>query len=612
VTRHGRLALVALVAMSLSGPGVAPAHAQVSPGPLSAAHEKLDGATQCFQCHAKAGGPAEMEQRCLACHTEIAWMKSHREGFHAQVKDPCSKCHPDHAGRDFQMIAWDGGSPQRFDHRRAGWALEGRHAQIDCRSCHKPEFQKSEMADRIRKKDRATSWLGLGTACASCHTDPHSGALGADCARCHGLNAWKPAPRFDHARTAYPLTGAHVTVACAQCHATTTLVRSWAPSGTPIPVYKPVPHGECSSCHSDPHAGKFGPACARCHVTTSFTTVNKSSFDHDRTRYPLRGRHVTVACESCHDEKTAFGPKPGFATCGACHRDAHAGQARVAGKPADCATCHDVNGFTPSIFTVAQHAASVYPLEGAHARVECAKCHTHRAAGDPVAAGLGVARVVMRPARDRCTSCHADPHQGRFTSGPHTRKEGCVACHGMSAFRPSAFDVAAHATSGFPLEGAHRATPCAGCHASLKSPVPGATTASSRALPLDDAPLVCEGCHQDPHGGQFAARKDHGACAGCHVTDAFAPATRFDHSRDARFKLDGAHARAACAACHRPTRDPDGVVRARYHPTPTACSACHASSPAPGAGKSSSLPGDHPDPLVMLALREARHGSTLH
>ncbi|HUK62095.1 MAG TPA: hypothetical protein VLV15_02140, partial [Dongiaceae bacterium] len=401
-------------------------------------------------------------------------------------------------------------------------------------------------------------------------------------------------------------------VECAKCHATTTLVKNWAPNGAPIPVYKPVSHGECSSCHSDPHAGKFGPACARCHVTSSFKTVNKSSFDHDRTRYPLRGRHVTVACESCHDEKTAFGPRPAFATCGACHRDAHAGQATVAGKPADCAVCHDVNGFTPSIFTVAQHAASVYPLTGAHARVECARCHARLAAGDPAAARLGVARVVMRPPHDRCTPCHEDPHQGRFAGGPHARKEGCVACHGMTAFRPSAYDAAAHATSGFPLEGAHRATPCVGCHASLKTPAANAAV-SARVLTLDDAPLACEGCHKDPHGGQFAARKDKGACAGCHGTDAFVPASRFDHAHDTRFKLDGAHARAACSGCHRPTRDPDGVVRVRYRPTPTACSACHASQPVPlSGGKSSSLEGDHDDRLVMLALREARHGSTLH
>ena len=705
---HGcRLALVGAFVCALLG-GIAPrASAQVSPGPLSAAHQSLDGATQCFQCHAKAGGPAEMEGRCLACHTEIAWMKKNQRGFHARGKDPCSKCHPDHAGRDFQMIAWDGGSEQKFDHRSAGWALEGRHARADCRSCHKPEFQKGPAAPLIRKKDRAASWLGLDPACASCHKDPHAGALGADCMRCHGLDGWKPAPKFDHAKTSYALTGGHARVECAKCHTTTTLVKQWGADGAPIPVYKPVPHVECNSCHSDPHTGRFGTACAKCHTTAGFIVVNKGSFDHDKTRYPLRGRHAAVACERCHDPKTGFGPKPAFASCGACHRDAHAGLATLAGKPADCAACHVVDGFTPSTFTVTQHGTSVYPLAGRHTTVECAKCHTHRVAGDPAAAALGSARVAMRPPHDRCVACHADPHGGQLTARPdhgaceschavasfkpstfgakehatlklalsgrhaaiacaachgaaraglapplgaanagkagfvfalgetecvtchqdphrgrfaaggaRARKDGCVACHALAAFRPSTFDVAAHAGSGFALDGAHRATPCLACHASLKVAPPASTlllaAAGARALPLDDAPATCEGCHQDPHGGQFATRKDKGACASCHGVETFTPASRFDHGRDTAFKLDGAHARAACAACHRRTRDSDGATRVHYRPTPVACESCHASVPVPPSGGKSSRSGDDAGPLMLFVHREAAHGATIH
>ena len=32
--------------------------------------------------------------------------------------------------------------------------------------------------------------------------------------------AWKPAPGFDHAKTAWPLTGRHAAVGCERCHAT--------------------------------------------------------------------------------------------------------------------------------------------------------------------------------------------------------------------------------------------------------------------------------------------------------------------------------------------------------------------------------------------------------
>ena len=106
-------------------------------------------------------------------------------------------------------------------------------------------------------------------------------------------------------------------------------------------------------------------------TTTAFTAVTRGAFDHDRTRYPLRGKHATVACDGCHDFRTARGKRPPFASCGACHTDAHAGTATLAGRPADCAECHDVGGFAPSTFTAARHRDTRYPLEGKHASVAC-------------------------------------------------------------------------------------------------------------------------------------------------------------------------------------------------------------------------------------------------
>jgi hypothetical protein len=54
-------------------------------------------------------------------------------------------------------------------------------------------------------------------------------------------------------------------------------------------------------------------------------------------------------------------------------------------------------------------------------------------------------------------------------------------------------------------------------------------------------------------------------------------ASKFDHARDAAYRLDGAHVRLACAACHRPeTRN--GVTFARYKPLPTTCRGCHGGS----------------------------------
>jgi hypothetical protein len=87
---------------------------------------------------------------------------------------------------------------------------------------------------------------------------------------------------------------------------------------------------------------------------------------------------------------------------------------------------------------------------------------------------------------------------------------------------------------------------------------------------------ACAACHADPHGGQFAHRKDAGACEACHGTRAFVPVSGFDHAKDAGYKLDGAHAKVACAACHTATVAADGRSIVRYQGTPTTCVACHA------------------------------------
>ena len=108
--------------------------------------------------------------------------------------------------------------------------------------------------------------------------------------------------------------------------------------------------------------------------------IEKNRFDHARTKYPLTGKHAAVSCAACHkDFSTPALKKPAFATCASCHADAHKGTATLAGKPVDCASCHTVNGYVPSTYTVANHATAKYPLEGKHATVACGDCHTRSA-----------------------------------------------------------------------------------------------------------------------------------------------------------------------------------------------------------------------------------------
>jgi hypothetical protein len=233
---------------------------------------------------------------------------------------------------------------------------------------------------------------------------------------------------------------------------------------------------------------------------------------------------------------------------------------------------------------VAQHAKLRLPLAGRHATIACAACHGPERRGLPPLAGpevLGGTRVALFPGEIACVACHFDPHDGRFAAkGPRARPAGCAACHGPDAFRPSAVDVAAHGAYAFPLEGAHGATSCEACHKEVKTP----RAASSLVLLRGEAaPMTfavrdfkrCEACHQNVHGKQFAGRRDRGACASCHSALAFRPAMRFDHDRDAAFRLEGAHAKVACSRCHPARKDAAGRASVNYRPVPKDCKSCH-------------------------------------
>jgi hypothetical protein len=85
----------------------------------------------------------------------------------------------------------------------------------------------------------------------------------------------------------------------------------------------------------------------------------------------------------------------------------------------------------------------------------------------------------------------------------------------------------------------------------------------------------CVGCHQSPHGNQFANRPGGDKCESCHSAEAFAPATRFDHDRDTKFPLRGGHANVACAKCHATVPGPGNSRFIRYRPVSTRCESCH-------------------------------------
>lgn len=590
-TRFAAVLLAGMAALPAAG-----ARAQsVSPGPLSEPHSALEGVAHCTRCH-EMGERRIAASRCFACHAPLGERVRAGLGWHASPEvrgAECETCHHEHAGRDVPLVNWKGGRAA-FDHGKTGYALEGGHRRADCGDCHDPRrVRDAGVRERLAANPRARTFLGLTTACADCHFDEHRGQLGADCGDCHDSERWKPAPGFAHERAGYPLRGAHRGVECARCHRSEADPAGEEPGGAFPPPrsprfarYRPVPAGECSDCHSDPHAGRLGALCTSCHDPAGWragTAPGAGRFDHSRTRYPLEGRHRDAACETCHRLR-ADGTRAltglRFARCDDCHEDAHGGQvaaiaARAPGRAAGetgeagCERCHTVQGFAPARFTLADHAATRYPLEEAHAAVPCRGCH----ADDPELRGR--AKEPMRldygnRSLGDCGTCHADPHQGQFAAeggGAAGRPaRACADCHGMRSFRTPRFDHGRDAR--FPLRGRHAELACGACHR-RRSAALGGTPVAYRGLPLS-----CAGCHADPHLGQFA-RAGRADCAACHDETAFRPAPGFDHAR-ARLALTGAHAAARCEACHREV-DVPGVGRARhYRPLAVECAGCHA------------------------------------
>jgi hypothetical protein len=607
---------IVVMLLLVSGPR-RDAHAQFfSPGPLAKPHAALDdkGLGQCGACHDK--GEPRFANRCLACHTELGPELKERDGLHGHmtpvVLNQCQNCHPDHRGLGFSLITF-GGSVRGFDHKRTGWPLRGHHAQTSCESCHAShQLVDQSVVRMLAAQPGRTTYLGLSRRCDSCHFDEHRGQLGKDCQKCHGDTAlfWKTTlGAFDHQQTAFPLRGKHKPVPCAGCHPTVEDPASGKqifppPRSRNFTQMKPIAHGTCESCHKDPHKGSFGPSCASCHTEDGWNVIlparDLAPTFHDRTRFPLRGAHATVACKSCHGpfgHQAALFRGLAFGKCSDCHQDAHVGQlAALPGRPAgDGAACHDETAFMPPRYELETHAKTRFPLEGGHASAACRDCHpfdkslTARVP-DQVTAKLAkqhrpvvVSLAVLRPkiGAQTCSRCHKDPHEGQFEA--EIKTEDCGGCHTVKSFADLTPFNHDH-DSRFPLSGAHRTAPCAACH--RLEQIRAGEAPVVRWKPL---PTTCGGCHRDEHQGQFLAStlpsdgvvRDSEGCDFCHSTTTFkTTGFRHDQARFTTYALQGKHGKLGCGDCHRSvTLTGQGTSRTiqtvRYRPLPRACEGCH-------------------------------------
>ncbi|MBV9669550.1 MAG: cytochrome c3 family protein, partial [Acidobacteriales bacterium] len=460
--------------------------------PLLGAHATLE----CDACHtgAASGRFTGLSTACISCHakefTSSSTVPNHQAfGFSTD----CMQCH-----RGFDT--WLGA---RFDHAKVtGYALTGAHATLDCIACHANNRYK-----------------GTPTQCLGCHqkdyngtnNPPHAQAgFGTTCEQCHNTTSWTQAT-FDHNQTPFPLTGAHVSVPCSQCHANGNF--------TTAPL-------QCVGCHQKDYNGTnnpphsqagFGTSCEQCHNTTTWANA---AFDHNKTPFPLTGFHTQVACTQCHVNNQFVGTPT---QCVACHQKDYNGTNNPphaqAGFSTSCEQCHNTASWAGAVF---DHSKTPFPLTGFHTTVACTACHVNN-------------QFVGTPTQ--CSACHMADYNG--TTNPAHKAAGfplsCEQCHTTASWLGAVFD---HNKTPFPLTGFHVTVQCTACH----------TTSNFAATPTQ-----CSACHiADYNGTNNPPHKAAGfatTCEQCHDTTSWLNAV-FNHNAMMPFPLTGFHTQVPCTQCH--------------------------------------------------------------
>jgi hypothetical protein len=401
-------------------------------------HVKYTGIAfaQCSSCHQDTHHGA-FTASCNACHNESAWKPARNVDTsfdHSKTKFPllakhagvacdkchktsdfkapvahelCGACHKEVHGGQFATTAlggdcarchtaqgWKSSTYTVAAHMKSAYPLAGRHSAVACDKCHKPA-------------GAATRYRLAFQRCMDCHLDPHESQLiNTPCEGCHTVERFRPA-KFTltaHAKTRFPLSGAHAAVACDDCHTK----RAEHPS-TVAYHFADV---TCEACHLDPHGGQFRVAiagkpaaglsrCVNCHNVDTWRDVSK--FDHSVTRFALTGGHRGVACDQCHKatplssglRRVMFREAP--LACAGCHEDIHAGQFKVGARQPECTACHNNITWRAANF---DHGKTAFALLGAHAQVPCRDCHKHKQEVN------GRLMVLYKPTPKECAGCH--------------------------------------------------------------------------------------------------------------------------------------------------------------------------------------------------------------
>jgi hypothetical protein len=252
---------------------------------------------------------------------------------------------------------------------------------------------------------------------------------------------------------------------------------------------------------------------------------------HDRTNFPLAGKHRTLSCRDCHTNNIFEGTPT---ACEACHWERRQDDRYRLSLGMQCGDCHTPLSWKKIDPAKWNHeTVTGFKLEGSHQFLDCETCH-----------GLGGFKALPSD----CYSCHAQDYQR--TNDPNHAQAGfptdCKTCHDTKAWSDARF-----AHTGFPLQGRHQTAACSACH------INGVYAGTSSA---------CASCHINDYNG--TTDPNHRAngypleCQTCHGTSAVSWGDAGGDIRGASvagraialshdFPLaTGKHAGLLCADCH--------------------------------------------------------------
>ena len=466
----------------------------------------------------------------------------------------------------------------KFDHSTTGFELDGAHRDLPCESCH---------IDAV--------FQGTPRDCAACHSrgtrynatpKPATHVLSSEnCAACHTTTAYLPVVHFEHAEVRGNCASCHdgvhavgkppghvpTTQPCESCHSTV----AWRPAGFDHSGIT----GGCASCHNGTTATGKGQnhiasssSCEACHTTTYWqpalhvdhAQVSGSCFScHSGavaiSTGPITGKsanHIPADnnCETCHTStsnwsQVSFSHAGVTATCYACHDGTHGA---IQGKndqhlptTNSCEDCHNTSSWKPTI--AVDHSQVVGTCFSCHngtssistGPVEFKKTDHIASSNNCENCHLTTAWKPANVSHDNVTGSCASCHNGTTATGKTpthmATTDDCQACHNVVAWKPA--DRVDHAQT---------LGSCASCHN-------GSLTISTGTVTQKNPAHIASST----------------ACESCHVTVAWKPASKVDHTQ-----VSG-----TCTSCHNGTVSiSTGVITGKpvnHVVTSDDCSTCH-------------------------------------